>query len=89
MTRTTRKDLDISMIRLDAAMRRGHLLNGSDRLALESGSKTNGVSYTLWILTEDGLRHSRPFPGTWLGYTAADCERSLIGLAAGIEATFA
>lgn len=85
MSRTTLHDLDIEVRRLGANLIQRGLLAEGEHLVLQHGSKTQGVSYQLYIVQPGGLETSRPFGNLHFGFTAADAERTLNGINAGIE----
>jgi hypothetical protein len=75
---------------LVARLSRGLLCTGimreGEQLTLTTGSKLYGNSYALWVGTPETPHGFRPFGTLHLGFTYAECERSLLAAACALEA---
>lgn len=83
--KTTKEEIEGTLKRLSLSMRRAGLLDEGGCLLLQHGSKVNGNSYGLTIITGD-QRRIQPFGSLHFGFTKAECQRSLYALTVALEA---
>jgi hypothetical protein len=55
------------------------IIDSTDRLYLEIGSKYNGISFKLWVITEEG-QHNQLYLGRYLGMTKKEADLSLCAI---------
>lgn len=84
---TSAHDLDILQSRLHQAMLKAGMIVPNEKIMLTYGSKSNGVSFTLFVVGRDaGTSPYLPFGTLHFGFTRNECARTLEGVTAGIEA---
>lgn len=84
--RLTRRFVQAQVARLTAAMRTARLIGDHESIALEWGSKINGVSFRLWKSDASGPRNEQPFGTLHFGFTVGEASKMIDALIAGLEA---
>jgi len=55
------------------------IIESTDELHLEIGSKYNGISFKLWVITKE-RRHNQLYLGRYLGMTKKEADLSLCAI---------
>jgi len=80
--RVTKKELEAMFMRLERNLRRHGKISEGYLIALEHGSKINGNSYRVVVLSD---RRYEPFGTFHFGFTARDCYDRMHAMCVALE----
>lgn len=85
MAKVTQNVLNAQASRLRRAMAAAGMIEPTTALALERGSKVNGLAWRLWTVSPPNVRETQPFGWLHFGFTSAECYHTLDALTTAIE----